>query len=225
MFAIAGNFGVLQPFFIEFDQTYLHGDMLLDEDTDAAPSILFLHGTEQTDDRIQFFLLRQFLFKQYGLSSCTFDFIGHGRTSGAWQDSNLQQHIRQANDIVDACFDSQHFSIVAVGMSAYTALKLTELAPVRHLVLLAPLVSCNAHKSDALAIMGRFQGKLCLMAAEDQERSPIMIEQLQEFAVGAAQRQVLTIPSCSSGIVDYANNNPLILKKIADSIASTCQVA
>lgn len=246
MMAVAEKLCSLEPFFIEFEQSYLHGDMLPGEYGDALPNILFLHGEEHDEDRRQFFLLRQMLFKQYGLSSCVFDFIGHGSTGGDWRESSLQQRTQQAGDIVDACFDGQPFSIVAVGMGAYTALKLMEMASVRHLVLLVPKLycralytlsfaditseqldncSCSVEQSDALTIMQRFHGNLCLVAAEQETGGSHVIEQLHECSVNADKYQQFSIPSKASQIMEYANNHPLILRKIADSIADTCQVA
>jgi pimeloyl-ACP methyl ester carboxylesterase len=246
MVAIADKVCSLEPFFIEFEQSYLHGDMLPGESGGLLPNILFLHGDEQDEDRRQFFLLRQLLFKQYGLSSCVFDFMGHGSTGGDKQASSLQQRTQQANDIVDACFDGQPFSIVAVGMGAYTALKLVEMASVRHLVLLVPKLYCHAlyslsfgevaserlgscfcsaAQSDALAIMQRFHGNLCLVAAEQETGGSHVIELLHECAVNTHKRHRLDIPGKASHIMEYANNDPLILGKIADSIADTCQVA
>ncbi|WMP19456.1 alpha/beta hydrolase family protein [Thiothrix lacustris] len=247
MVAIADHLGGLEPFFIEFEQTYLHGDMLLDAQADRPPAILFLHGAEQNDDRSQFFLLRHLLFRQYGLSSCTFDFIGHGSTGGEKRNSSLQQRTLQANDIVDACFDSQPFSIVAVGMSAYTALKLTEMACVRHLVLMMPMIycsgaysvtfgdeafeqlancSCSTARSDALVMVEHFQGRLCQVAAtQEMGCSTNVIEHLYEKAVNATQRQVLSTPCDATQLMGYANKNPLFLKRLADNIASVCQEA
>lgn len=125
-----------EPFFIEFGGGYLHGD-LLSGDTDKLPEILFLHGTEG-ESRRDFLLLRQTLLEQYGISSCAFDFMGHGNTSGKPAAGSLQERAAQAGDIIDACFDLQPLSIVAAGTSAEVALLLTESFSIRHLVLLNP---------------------------------------------------------------------------------------
>lgn len=246
MVAVADNLCNLEPFFIEFEQSYLHGDMLPGESGDLLPHILFLHGEKPDEDRRQFLLLRQLLFKQYGLSSCVFDFIGHGNTGGDRRESSLQQQTQQAVDIMDACFDGQPFSIVALGTGAYTALKLMELASVRHLVLLAPKLYCRAFyslpfadvaserldncfcgvdQSDAFAIMQRFHGNLCLIAAEQEAGGSQVIELLDEIAVNAEKRHRLSIPSKASQLMEYANNDPFMLGKIADSIAATCSLA
>lgn len=126
-----------EPFFIEFGDNYLHGD-LLPRDSDTLPEILFLHG-EQHEGRGEFLLLRQVLLEQYGISSCAFDFIGYGSTGGKRHPLHLQERVAQASDIINACFDLQAFSIVAADISAEVALSLTSCFPVRHLVVLNPV--------------------------------------------------------------------------------------
>ena len=123
----------VDPFFIQFDHTYLHGDLLPYQDMDA-PNILFLHGIESPESRTLFFMLRQVLFNQYHISSCSFDFVGHGDTGGRYS-NNLQYRLRQVMDIVDACFDSRPFSVVS--SQPDLACALAQVRPVQHLMLLA----------------------------------------------------------------------------------------
>lgn len=127
MRTIVDNLFHPEPFFIEFEQTYLHGDYLSKKDiNDEPPLILLLHGGSPAEDKGDFSLLQQLLLYQYGLSSCSFDFIGHGSTGGELGYSSLQQRTQQASEIIHAYFDSQPLSIVAVGQGAYTALKLSQ---------------------------------------------------------------------------------------------------
>lgn len=127
-----------EPFFIEIDGFYLHGDFLLNH-ADAFPSILFLHGSVSSG-RSGFLLLRRLLLKKYGISSCAFDFVGHGSTAGeqALVNSCIEAQFAQASAIVDACFDCQPFGIVAADIHTDVALRLMEDYQVRHLLLLNP---------------------------------------------------------------------------------------
>jgi pimeloyl-ACP methyl ester carboxylesterase len=239
---MADNLFQPRPFFIEFEEAYLHGDMLFKDNTDDPPNILFLHGARPSEDRSQFFLLRQVLLSRHGLSSCSFDFIGHGSTGNDLHSSSLQQQTRQASDIVDACFDSQPFSIVAVGMGAYTALRLTEAYNVLNLVLLVPAVYYHKvytvtfgkefsrlirtpqswEKSDAWLIMEDFQGRVSIIAAsQDKVIPPQIINKLYEHATRAKQRQVLEISGSSHQVMDYANQEPTVLTKVVGVIADT----
>lgn len=125
------------PFFIEFGNHYLHGD-LLPREAVKLPEILFLHG-EQDSGREEFAVLRQVLLDQYGISSCAFDFIGYGSTGGRRLPIHLQEREAQASDIINACFDLQALSIVATDISAETGLYLTEFFPIRHMLVLNPI--------------------------------------------------------------------------------------
>jgi pimeloyl-ACP methyl ester carboxylesterase len=128
----------LQPFFIEYRSIYLHGD-ILPKEIDEPPEVLFLHGGGD-EGRRGFLLLRHLLLEQHGISSCAFDFFEYSRTG--WEscpaDSDSQEQVNQASGIIDACFDSQPFSIVASDLSAGVALQLEQSFPVRQLVLLNP---------------------------------------------------------------------------------------
>lgn len=128
----------VEPFFIEFDGNYLHGDIISD-DISLPPELLCLHG-DTAEGRSGFLLLRQLLLKKHAISSCAFDFSGFGGSTNMPAHSGLhwQTQVTQATDIIDACFDSQPLSIVASDCSAQAALHLATTFPVRQVVLLNP---------------------------------------------------------------------------------------
>ena len=138
----------LAPFFIEFGESYLHGD-ILSRDIDVPPDVLCLHGNA-AEGRRSFLLLRQVLLEKYAISSCAFDFTGYGSTGGKplHNEQYVQEYANQAADIIDACFDSQPFSIVAADSSIQVALRLAEAFPIRHLILLNPPAYWNETKVD-----------------------------------------------------------------------------
>lgn len=128
----------LEPFFIEFGATYLHGDML-PKDMDSPPEVLCLHGSNP-EGRNGFLLLRHVLLEKYAISSCAFDCVGFGSTGGEPYpaEGRLAEYVAQASDIIDACFDAQPFTIVSADSSTDIAVQLTAVFPVRQLVLLNP---------------------------------------------------------------------------------------
>ena len=123
-----------EPFFIEFGETYLHGDLLPSEAV-KLPEILFLHGA-QGPGRREFLLLRQVLWEHFSLSSCAFDFIGYGTTGGKLRPLSLQERRLQARDIINACFDLQPFSIVTTDANIEIAVSLADFFQLRYLLLL-----------------------------------------------------------------------------------------
>lgn len=244
--AIADCLVQLEPFFIEFGQTFLHGDILLDKQKDYLPEILFLHGGIPAENRLQFHLLRQILLKQYALPSCAFDFVGHGSSGGEWEKSSLRDRSFQATDIVYACFDSQPFSIVAVGMGAHIACRLLDIVPVKNLVFLSPkLYHRDAYKlpfadaefellaeqmsncldsSDVLDCLQKFRGKLCLITGtEDVEVTGAFMDQLHRYPLPGFSQQQVYFPERLSQVFPDAGRNALILDKMASVIASTCK--
>lgn len=118
----------LEPFFIEFGSNYLHGD-ILPVNMDTPPEVLCLHGLG-AEGRKGFLLLRQVLWEKYAISSCAFDFC---ECCGSGAD-----YVGQATDIIDACFDSKAFSIIAADVSVPTALSLADTFSIRRMVFLNP---------------------------------------------------------------------------------------
>lgn len=237
-----------EPFFIEFAKTYLHGDILKkDCDTQSSPTILFLHGMSQSADRNSFHLLRQSLLHHYDVSSCAFDYVGHGGTGGEWEGDSLQRRTEQTLDVIDACFDCQALTIVAVGVSAYVALKLLSLAPVENLILIRPLVPfpelyklsfrnllaeqalClprSLESTDIFEPLQSFEGGMGLVVAEQDERVPqSLVKQWRQGAVFTREQCCLTIPGRSFALQALVHTQPLLLMEIARMIARLCAVS
>jgi len=125
-----------EPFFIEYGETYLHGDLLPSEAL-KLPEILFIHGAKSPGRR-EFLILRQVLWEHFSISSCAFDFIGYGTTGGKLKPLTTQERTFQARDIINACFDLQAFSIVTTDINIEMALSLSESFQLRYLLLLNP---------------------------------------------------------------------------------------
>ncbi len=239
MSIITDNLFPARPFFIEFSDTYLHGDVLhkfsAEED---PPSILFLHGDSPSDNRSELLVLRQLLLHYYNVTSCAFDFLGHGCSSGSGKQKSLQQRAEQATDVIDSCFDSQPFSIVAAESGIYTALKLLETAPVENLVLIAPTI----HNPETHALnLGEIFGEQQLCASQSPENSDVFYKALQNFQgeicmIAASQNEVISleltkvsdwanvfsqechIPDSSRPLMDFDNTKANILINIASII-------
>ncbi len=229
-------------FFVEFEKTYIHGNVI-GASAKAAPGILFLHGNMPSEDAGDFFLLQQFLFRKSGISSCAFDFVGHGNTGGDWAKTSLCQRTLQAADIVDACFDSQPFTVVAFGMGAYTAIKLTELFSINNLILVMPNVyapevysTCfgdketydetinlplHWEKTDAWSVMEQFRGGVSIVgASEDAAAFSGVISRLYSHSIRASGRQALEVTSGTDSIqlLKSSNENSSVVVRLAEVI-------
>lgn len=235
----------VEPFFVEYKQSYIHGNTLGPE-KESSPTILFLHDGKQSEDRSVFLLLRQTLLEKYTMSSCAFDFIGHGTTGGCWAKSSLASRTEEAANVVNACFDSQPFMVVAIGMGAYSALKLTEIFPVESLVLISPKVyavetysatlgsitgetSCTPEhwdKTDAWSIIGRFRGNISIVGTNKNDPlCPGTMSRLYSHATRSQCRQAfeITPPEQNDGVLAYCNQTPLELISLARIIKQACE--
>lgn len=233
-----------EPFFVEYEQSYIHGNSLGTE-KGGDPTVLFLHGEKSSDGRHVFLLLRQTLATHYAVTSCAFDFVGHGTTGGSWDESSLSSRTEQAANVVNACFDSQPFTIVATGMGAYIALKLTELFPIENLVLISPKVYAiemyNARletfeqaashfpehwdKTDAWSIIGRFEGSVSIVGTNKSDPlCPGTMSRLYSHAMRSKRRQAFEINGSEQNgeLLAYCDQTPLELRRLAKVIKQAC---
>lgn len=235
----------VEPFFVEYGEAYIHGNTL-GVGKKRPPAILFLHGEETSKDRNVFLLLRQLLLGRFKITSCAFDFVGHGATGGNWGETSLSSRTEQASNIVNACFDSQPFTIVGIGMGAYTALRLTELFPVESLVLVSPKVYATERysstlssfieqasyspehwdKTDAWSIIGRFKGSVSIVGTNRSDPlCPGTMSRLYSHATRSKRRQAFEISGTehNSELLVYCDQTPLELTRLAKVIRQTCK--
>ena len=128
-----------QSFKVPFGEHTLVGDVLSD---DSEAKVLVLHGAGE-HGRLRVRFVREWLFKR-GISSCAFDFIGHGETGGDIKKTSLFERTRQVCAVIDTQNIRLPLRIVAASMGAYTAVKLLEHYPVETMVLLVPAMYTKA---------------------------------------------------------------------------------
>lgn len=231
-----------QSFKVPFADTLLHGDCLISAESnkEGSPNTLFLHGAGKAE-RTRFMSLRALLFEQYGIASCAFDFIGHGETGGTLLSSSLKQRTEQASAVIDAYCDTQKLNIIAASMSAYTALKLSQLYPVYSLTLMVPAAySAKAYgvqfgdafskilrrhrsweESDSWKILQAFSGAIYLVSCELDEVIPVeIVDRLYDSAKNANRCLHTEIAGCNHQVLNFLNQHPEELDTIANKIVS-----
>ena len=150
---------------------------------------------------------------QQGVGSTAFDCIGHGATGGSMQGSSLRDREEQARAVIEA--SRRPSAILGASMGAYNALRLAEHFAPRGLVLVVPgIYHAEAHgvpfgpafsqlirqprswdASDAWDILGRFRGRLLVIAAGADEVIPAEIpRRLHDAAIHAESRALLVVP-------------------------------
>jgi len=188
---------------IPFESHVLSGDLW------SEPcSTLVLHGAGNSNRR-RFDRLRTRLHTE-GISTCSFDFIGHGETGGELGSSSLKERTLQASRVIEACLE-EPLTLVGASMSAYTAVRLTQLHRVKNLILVVPaMYSPEAYevpfnggfskiirshrsweRSDAWEILAGFTGNLLVVAAEHDSVIPREVVQRTFRSASQAQFQDL----------------------------------
>ncbi|MDA8134703.1 MAG: alpha/beta hydrolase [Desulfobacteraceae bacterium] len=197
----------LQSFELPFDRYFLKGDK------HANPChTLVLHGAGLSS-RQRFSKMRAGL-KDQGLPSAGFDFIGHGDTGGEMTATSLYSRTEQAAAVIrQTC--REPLNLIGASMSAYTAIRLTEIFSVENLVLLVPAVYTplayhlrfgpafsaairvprSWKDSDAFTILEHFKGNLLIIAAENDHVIPDeVIKMLHESAKYAKINEIYKVP-------------------------------
>jgi uncharacterized protein len=221
----------LSRFELPFGEYLLRGDRFA-----MRCETLVLHGAGNSS-RARFLRLRQSL-NGCGIPSASFDFIGQGETEGALQGCTLRGRTEQAAAVVrHACMEP--LTVIASSMGGYTAIKLTEMFAVDHLVLLVPAVYTPCaygvpfgpefsaairrpgswQDSDAFDIVSRFKGNLLVIAAESDDVIPrAVVERIHASAKNAAGSLLHVVPASSHLSLFPAERDFLcVLRMIAEA--------
>ena len=225
---------------VDFESHTLIGDIL---SAGNSPRVLVLHGAGNSN-RGRFQMLREELFAK-GISSVTFDFVGHGDTGGDLKSSSLSSRTRQVCRIVDALNLQQPLSVIGASMSAYTSVKLLEHFHIKNLILLVPaMYTSQAYsvpfnrgfsdiirqpqswvQSDAWRLLADYTGRLLIVAGENDQIIPhAVIDRIYDSAVNAAARKLYIAPNASHFVfTDLRENDPDEFKYVFDQICTMLQ--
>jgi uncharacterized protein len=208
----------------------------------GSAQALVLHGAGRAD-RAGFRLIRESLFAK-GISTCAFDFIGHGETGGELLGSSLQERTHQVLAVLRHRPLAHPMAVIAASMGAYTAVKLLEHVNVQTLVLLVPaMYTRRAYEvpfgpqfsglirqpqswadSDAWDMLNRFTGRLLVVAGENDTVIPAdVIQRICDSAENVAKRVLYVAPAASHfALTDLHYRDPEefehVLQMIADII-------
>ena len=232
---------VLKNFKIDFKHHTLIGDIIGDE---AISNLLILHGAGNgTRDR--FLELRNSL-SDANHTSLAFDFIGHGETGGELADSGLKLRTEQALTVLEKISYTIPLAVLGSSMGAYNAVKLTEHLDISTLILFVPgmytpeaysvnfgpdfskIIRLNRswEDTDAWEILESFEGKLLVVAAENDKIIPKEIpEKLYASATRANSRELYVVPNAPHLLIHYLNKNPELFKTLSDKLLNTLKTS
>ncbi|BES66351.1 hypothetical protein SANA_27900 [Gottschalkiaceae bacterium SANA] len=207
---------------VPFQQNRLLGDMMSKSD---QCELFCLHGAG-TSDRFRFDRLRERLFMK-GVSSCAFDFVGHGETGGELTHSSLRERTEMAAEVIRTCrAKDQPLVIVAASMSGYTAVRLLEEFDVRLLVLIVPAAydrraydlpfnegfsACirrekSYRDSDAWEILDKYCGSMLLVTAEFDQVIPDEVVDLYKRSGPLAKVDQVVVKGSPHKVMAYMSD-------------------
>ena len=224
-----------QVFTVKFGTHTLVGDVLSNNSTAHA---LVLHGAGESGRlRIRYF--REHIYAE-GVSSCAFDFIGHGDTGGELKHTSLYERTQQACKIIDTLKIRRPLTVVAASMGVSTAVKLLEHYEIEKFVFLVPAIYAAAAytvpfgagfseiirkpnswlTSDTWDLLSEYTGRLFVVAAEkDEVIPPGVIEKIRTSSVNAKEVQFYTAPNAPHFVLAYMRSNaPVELGRVLGSI-------
>lgn len=195
------------PLAVPFRGLILRGDTY-----GARCSAVVLHGAG-TSSRTRFDRLRRAL-NERGVPTVCFDYIGHGQTGGELLGSSLHERTEQAAAVIRHAAQ-EPLILIGASMSAHTAVLLTRMFQVDHLVLMVPAIyTSRAYRlpfgpefsaairvpeswrdSDIWDILSEFRGNLLIIAAEQDDIIPReLVERIYDSASQSRTRQLHIVP-------------------------------
>lgn len=204
-----------------------------------SPRFFFLHGGGTTSCKeLMHYIARPFLEKNIGMVS--FDFSGHGQSSGELKKGSLQKRTLEATQIIKHFSSQKPLIVCALSMSGHVAAKIIEQFSVDTLILFCPaLYSSKAfdvqfdqgftqiirefeswRDTDVFHALESFAGKLLVvMGDKDAVIPPGVIEFFMKHTPKASKKEIYTIENCPHKIFEWIDNKPEELRKLHGKIA------
>ena len=205
----------------------------------GPPRLIFLHGGGTgSKDRRRY--MQRLLFEK-GISSFSFDFSGHGESSGKIENSSLEKRLNEAKKSITAYLDtSKEISICASSMGAHIAVELLEHYPVKTLILIAPAVYSKAafnipfnsgfsdiirqkdswKDNSTMKLLNAFQGNVLVFLAENDTVIPRgVIDMIKDNIRNSNYSKIEIIKEAPHALHNWISKDPDLADRIAREIA------
>lgn len=199
--------------------------------------VLSLHGAGAAV-RQRTFYLADFLTTN-GAQFVTFDFSGHGESSGTLEESSLRLRKEQALEVARVALDAKVDVLMGNSMGGFIAVELLASLDPESVVLLCPAMYdrrafdvCfdstfttilrapeSFRNNDAAAKLQAYQGRVMLVIGENDKVIPSAVMEIYEEAAGrAAELRSLVIPNAPHVLHVWAAENPIEGAVLIDKI-------
>lgn len=212
---------------------------VLGNNTIQPPDFIFLHGAGKSNkERVRGFLDEP-SFKIIP-SIITFDFSGHGESTGTLKESSLQQRVLEATTAINLHTTKKRLTVCGSSMGGYIAFKMLETHDVKNLILFAPAVYDRRvfglsfdngfteairrpeswRDSDVFHLLEKFTGNLLLFIGGQDEVIPReVIDLIDLHSPKTVRKDVVTFNGCSHDIQDWLIKHPTEKKVVMQKIA------
>jgi len=219
------------------DGESLAGETIL-ADSNALPQILILHGAGQaTKERAK--PLAQRIISETGQGVFTFDFSGHGESSGELVQSSLQKRVNEANATWQFLAPDKPITIFGLSMGGHIALEMLKHHVVENLVLFYPGLytreafdlpfderfSNTIRKENSwqdaavLEDLKSFRGNLLIIWGENDAVVPRgVVDLLYETAENAKSRELFVISGAEHLLLPQLYANDQLMNEAVNKI-------
>lgn len=211
--------------------------ILAKKENKALPRFVFLHGAG--------FSKKEGI---YGISSpvinseiniLTFDFSGHGESSGELKMSSLQKRVTEAKEIINNFASKEPLIICGPSMGGYISIELLKLYKIDTLILFCPaLYDKKAYdvrfdekfshiirspeswkNTDVLKLLAKFTGKILIVLGDKDEVIPQgVIDLIMNHTPNTTKKELYSIPNCPHKIHEWLRHNEVERKRLHQKI-------
>ena len=175
----------------------------------------------------------------------TFDFSGHGESSGELSSSSLKQRVLEAQTAIELFSTKEKLTVCGSSMSGYIALKMPAFFDVKNIILFAPAIyDAQAYdvqfgkgfseiirqpdswkNSDVLPLLEKFTGNLLVFIGKNDEVIPKgVIDLLDEHSPRVAHKEIIKFDDCPHAIHAWIDSHPKLKKQVAEKILKYCRI-
>lgn len=206
---------------------------------DPKPNFVFLHGAGiGRKERIE--SIADGLIAA-DISILSFDFSGHGESSGTLSSSSLKKRLEEAKAVVSKYANLDNLTVAGASMGAYIAIKLLVYFKISNLILFYPAIytkevfdiQFNSYfsesirkpeswrNSDAYSLLNNFTGNLLIVIGQKDDIIPFeVINLLDNNSANATHKEIIRIPDSPHILLEWIKDKPEIKKYIIEKIVN-----
>lgn len=173
-------------------------------------------------------------------SIVTFDFSGHGESTGELKKGSLKQRVLEAQTAIELFTTKEKLTVCGSSMGGYVALKMLSLYDVKNLVLFAPAIYDKQafevpfdqgfteilrkpdswKNSDVLQSLEKFSGNLLLFIGKNDEVIPSgVVDLIDKHSSNVAGKEIIRFDGCPHAIHSWLDSHPPEKKQVAKKVS------